>query len=69
MITIPQLLILMQALPALINAGIMIKDQISSVIKLFYPSMTEEELNSIASVIVTNAAGRKALADKDSGIV
>jgi len=68
MITIPQLLILMQTLPALISAGIMVKDQISSVIKMFFPTMTEDELNAIVGIIIINAESRKIIADRDSGV-
>ena len=65
--TIAQLLVWSNTIPSLINAGIMVEGQIASLIKSFHSSMTDEELNAVAALLITNAKAHRDLAKKDAG--
>ncbi len=55
------------AIPQLISAGVLVEGQVAGVLKSFHASMTDEQLNAVAALILTGAVKGQAVAKKDMG--
>lgn len=66
--TIAALLTWTNVIPQLIAAGIMAENQIAALLKSFHATLTDEQLNAIAALIIAGASSRLATAKLDAGI-